>query len=285
MKKNIAPLLFGIVFIIAGLGYVGSVLFHWNFTIFFDGWWTLFIIVPSFISICANGPKGFTVGAFLVGVLLLLSELGIWPVRYTGVAIVGVIIVSIGVTLIVNYFRQPKQPPVNPNVNPGNYNYSVGGYTVYTNTNAGPDASNPSGARPDAGGPTASQSAPNTGKNTAGGKYYAADPTDNPSYNAVLSSIETRNTSSNFSGAHIVAFWGGVDLDLRDAVVTHDITVYVTAVMGGVDILAPRNVRVNLSRTAVLGGVDCRAYTLGADSGAPVVNFVCTAVLGGIDVK
>lgn len=276
MKKNIAPLLFGIFFILAGLGYMGSVLFHWDFTIFFDGWWTLFIIVPAFISICANGPRGFTVGAFLVGVLLLLSRLGIWPARYTGVAIVGLVILSIGVTLILNYFRQPK-PPVNPN--PGsNYNYQAGGYTVYTNVPGG-QSSDPGQNNP------GYQSNPGQGPAPQGGKYRTADPTDTPSYNAILTGIDTRNVSQNFGGAHIVAFWGGVDLDLREAVVQHDITIYVTAIMGGVDILAPRNVRINLNRTAVLGGVDCDAYTMAPDSGAPVVNFICTAVLGGIDIK
>ena len=41
--------------------------------LFFDGWWTLFIIIPSFINIFAEEEKTGNIIALIVGVLLLLA--------------------------------------------------------------------------------------------------------------------------------------------------------------------------------------------------------------------
>ncbi|MEG0692653.1 MAG: LiaF-related protein [Oscillospiraceae bacterium] len=260
MKKNIAPLLFGIVFILAGIGYLGSVVFGWNFDIFFDGWWTLFIIVPSFISILANGPRGFNIAAFFIGVVLLLSEQfpQIFSYRHTGVAIVAVVIISIGITLITSFFRKP---------NTASY------YTYQQNHNY--QTPPPSGD-----GSTSYYTA-----EQSKGKNWSYDSTNKPNYNAILSGVDTKNTSDNFEGASVSAIMGGVDLDLREAIVTHDVTVYVTAIMGGVDIFAPQNVKIAINKTDILGGTDCRAYTMPQESSAPVVTFVCTTVMGGIEIK
>ncbi|MFZ2538780.1 MAG: LiaF domain-containing protein [Oscillospiraceae bacterium] len=260
MKKSIAPLLFGIVFILAGIGYLGSVVLGWDFDVFFAGWWTLFIIVPSFISILSNGPRGFNLAAFFIGIVLLLSEQipQIFSYKTTGVAIVAVVIISIGVTLITNYFRKPNSATY--------FNYQQNNtYQTPPQGNAGATGS----------------------YNTAQpkGKNWSYDATNCPNYNAILSGVDTKNTSTNFEGARVSAIMGGVDLDLRDAVVTHDITVYVTAIMGGVDIFAPQNVKIAINKTDILGGTECRAYTMPAESGAPVVTFVCTTVMGGIEIK
>lgn len=243
MKKNISPLLFGVIFVLAGLGYLGNAIFGWDFNIFFDGWWTLFIIIPSFISILSNGPRGFNIAAFLVGIVLLLSQQipQIFRYEHAGIAIVSIIIISIGVTLITGFFRKPNnsgfyQPPQNGPEQPKSKNWSF-------------------------------------------------DATNFPNYNAILSSVDTKNTSSNFEGARVSAVLGGIDLDLRDVIVTHDIAVYVTSIMGGVDIFAPQNVKIAINKTDILGGTDCKAYTMPQESDAPVVTFVCTTVMGGIDIK
>ncbi len=252
MKKNIAPLLFGIVFILAGIGYLGSVIFGWDFDVFFAGWWTLFIIVPSFISILSNGPRGFNLAAFFIGIVLLLSEQmpQIFSYRHTGVAIVAVVIISIGVSLISGFFRKPNSATY--------YNYQQ------SNTYQTPPYDNAEQPK---------------------SKSWSHDNTNRPNYNAILSGVDTKNTSSNFEGASVSAIMGGVDLDLRDAIVTHDVTVYVTAIMGGIDIYAPQNVKIAINKTDILGGTDCKAYTMPHESEAPVVTFVCTTIMGGIEIK
>lgn len=261
MKKSIAPLLFGITFILAGIGYLGSAVLGWDFDLFFDGWWTLFIIIPSFVSILANGPRGFNITAFLIGVILLLSRQipHIFNYRHTGIAIVAVVIISIGVSLIAGFFRKPN--------NPTYFNYQPN-----SNYQAPPQADD-----------AQSQHQPYTEQPKS--KTWSYDATNFPNYNAILSGVDTKNTSTNFEGARVSAILGSVDLDLRNAIVTHDITVYVTAILGGVDIFAPQNVKIAINKTDILGGTDCRAYTMPQESSAPVVTFVCTTVMGGIDIK
>ncbi len=265
MKKNISPLLFGIVFILAGLGYVGSAFFNWDFTIFFDGWWTLFIIIPSFISILSNGPRAFNVGAFLVGVLFLLSEMDppiissdkMWEV------VVSVVIIYIGLTLIIKFVRGPKEE---------NYNYHVpnGANSETTYTYSGGDEHT---------------GGMGSNEHKAGKSYVNFDSTACPNYNAILSGIDAKNTSIDFQGAKISAIMGGVDLDLRDTIITKDITIYATAIMGGIDILAPQNVRISISKTDILGGTSCSAMTQPQDANVPIVTFICTTIMGGIDIK
>lgn len=267
MKKSIAPLLFGILFILAGLGFLGNALFDWNFNIMFDGWWTLFIIVPSFVSILANGPRSFNIIAFLIGVLLLLSRQlpHFFDYRYTGITIVAVVIIGIGISLISSFFRKPQAPTY---------------YTYQQNPNCQAPPPQGNGANYQTQGATGTYAA---NEPQSGSWPYDENPF--PNYNAVFSGTTARNTASSLEGARISAICGGVDLDLRNAIVTHDITIYITSFMGGVDIFAPRNVKIALNKTDILGGTDCIAYTMPANSDAPMVTFVCTTILGGIDIK
>lgn len=278
MKRNIAPLLFGVVFILAGLGYVGGVLFDWNFTIFFDGWWTLFLIVPAFISILSNGPKAANFAILLIGGLLLLHAQGVIPDGKFGMIIGASVVLFIGIALVVRFIRGPKQQTIPPQ---STYTYStnnpMGGTTTInvdpSGVNYQTDSSNHTSA--------------NTTytANTSSNKNYASDTTSQPNYNAILSGVDARNTSTDFQGAKIAAILGGVDLDLRDAVVTHDITIYATAVMGGIDIFAPQNVRIIIEKTDILGGTSCKAFSAPPDANVPIVTFNCTTVMGGIEIK
>ena len=70
--KKFGSLLWGLVFIAVGI-IVGLNSFKvTNIDLFFNGWWTLFIIVPCFIGLFTDNDKtGDTVG-IAVGVILLL---------------------------------------------------------------------------------------------------------------------------------------------------------------------------------------------------------------------
>lgn len=72
MRNKFGHILWGLFFIAVGVGIGGQVFKLWNFNLFFDGWWTLFIIVPCFISILTNGFNVANSFGFTVGVLLLL---------------------------------------------------------------------------------------------------------------------------------------------------------------------------------------------------------------------
>lgn len=277
MKKSITPLLYGIVFIIAGLAYIASIIFDWNYN--FDGWWALLIMVPAFISILSSGFKAFNSIVFLVGATLFASEQGFIKDEQVGIAIIATVIIYVGVILIVRYIKGPK----------AKIDYSQYGYQNINMGDMGSDGSMGGNAENQAGyspnGNANYQPNHDDKKKHNSNKYSDIDSNPMPNYNAILSGVDIRNNSSDFKGAKISAILGGADIDLRDVIVTEDITIYITTVMGGVDVYAPRNVRIGLNKTNILGGTDCKAFTMPADANVPLVNFVCTTIMGGIDIK
>ena len=71
--KKFGNVLWGVVLIIIGLIIGGNALGITSINIFFDGWWTLFIIVPCFIGIFKDNEKTGNVIGLLIGVALLLG--------------------------------------------------------------------------------------------------------------------------------------------------------------------------------------------------------------------
>ena len=70
--KSFGNVLWGIVLIVVGLIIGGNALGITNINIFFDGWWTLFIIVPCFIGLFKEREKTGNIIGLLIGVALLL---------------------------------------------------------------------------------------------------------------------------------------------------------------------------------------------------------------------
>ena len=55
--KTIKPIIWGIAIIALGVIFGGNALGLFTLDIFFDGWWTLFIIIPSAISLITDKEK------------------------------------------------------------------------------------------------------------------------------------------------------------------------------------------------------------------------------------
>lgn len=70
--KKFGNVLWGIVFIFLGVVFGLNALEITDIDIFFDGWWTLFIIVPCFIGLFNEKDKMGNVIGLLIGVGLLL---------------------------------------------------------------------------------------------------------------------------------------------------------------------------------------------------------------------
>lgn len=83
------------------------------------------------------------------------------------------------------------------------------------------------------------------------------------------------------------AMWGGAHIDLRDAKFAPGVTeIDVTVLMGGVEIIVPRGVRVETIGAAVMGGFESSAGDATAlDPSQPVLRVTGLAIMGGVDVK
>lgn len=71
-----------------------------NINIFFDGWWTLFIIVPCFIGLFKEDEKTGNIIGLLIGILLLLCCQDILDFNMIWKLIFPAILVIIGISLL-----------------------------------------------------------------------------------------------------------------------------------------------------------------------------------------
>ncbi len=120
-------------------------------------------------------------------------------------------------------------------------------------------------------------------------KQIGTASTDKLNHFAVLGGSTQRVSSSNFQGGSVTAVMGGVELDLRDAMLLSTATLEVTAVMGGVEVRVPANWQVEVSGSPILGGIENRLAenklaTASPAPDAPTLFINATAVFGGIEI-
>jgi len=85
-----------------------------------------------------------------------------------------------------------------------------------------------------------------------------------------------------------MAFFGGVELDFREAVFTAPVTtVYANCVFGGVDITVPDDVVVHVSGVPIFGGFEhgTKNAPTSFPPNAPVLEIKGMAIFGGVDVQ
>lgn len=81
------------------------------------------------------------------------------------------------------------------------------------------------------------------------------------------------------------AFWGGAELDFRDAQLPAGTTeVTAIAIMGGVDIIVPPGVAVDVGGLAILGGLEHSPEGVASDADAPRLKITGFACMGGVDI-
>ena len=116
--KKVSSILWGIVLVAVGLILALNALGIASIHIFFDGWWTLFIIVPCVIGLFTDYDKSGDIIGICIGVFLLLCCQDILNFRMFWKLLVPAIIVIIGVKMILGsifgsrgeqVFRQMKE--------------------------------------------------------------------------------------------------------------------------------------------------------------------------------
>lgn len=106
----------------------------------------------------------------------------------------------------------------------------------------------------------------------------------NPSYTAILSSRNVKSQPVSLLGATCTAVLGSTSVDLSDCSVEADITIFCNAVLGSVEVIVPKNVKIVYRNLPILGNVSGKALGAAQESNAPTVTLDCTAVLGAVKV-
>lgn len=216
--KKISTVIVGIIFIIVGV-IVGLNSFGiTNINVFFDGWWTLFIIIPAINGLVTDEEKTGSIIWLIIGIVLLLGCQDLISFDIIWKLTLPVILVFIGLSIMFNNSKK--------------------------------------GSR-------------NTNKNE---------------YCACFSGQTIKFDDKEFKGAEVNAIFGGVTLDLKNAKVKDGAVIDAAAVFGGVTILIPEDLKVEIKSTSVFGGVSDK--TKNKEKKDKVILYVngCS-IFGGVDIK
>lgn len=225
--KNLKRTIWGVVLVIAAVILALNSFGLINFDLFFDGWWTLFIIIPSFVGLIQDRNKSGSVFGLCIGILLLLSAQEIiswdmiWKIAFP------LVIAIVGLKMIFSSFKKDKTDRIIKEIK-------------------------------------------KEGKNLQQGT-------------AVFCGTEMDFDNVVFEGADLTAVFGGIDCDLRNAIIDRDCVIKVCCAFGGIDILVPDNVKIVTNTTSVFGGVEVMKNNNSSATHTIYIEGLCT--FGGVDIK
>lgn len=98
--KQITKILWGFVLIFIGIILALNTLEITNINLFFDGWWTLFIIIPSLIGLFNDKDKTGNIIGIIIGVLLLLACQKLIDFELILKLMLPIILIMIGISFI-----------------------------------------------------------------------------------------------------------------------------------------------------------------------------------------
>ena len=102
---RINPMIIGLLLIAAGIIWGGNALGLFQVSLFFRGWWTLFILVPCLYAIIKNGPDVPNIIGLIIGILRFLSARDILPNGTLGKLIIPVILIVAGAGMLIGKKR------------------------------------------------------------------------------------------------------------------------------------------------------------------------------------
>lgn len=224
--KKISSVIWGIVLVAAGALFALNALNITDINIFFDGWWTLFIIVPCAVGLFTEREKTGNLIGVAVGVFLLLCCQDILSFSMLWKLLVPAIVIIIGLKMVFTGLFGNKANEIV--------------------------------------------------------KQLRSEGKSIKSSCAVFSGCDIKFDSEVFEGAELTAVFGGVDCNLKNAIIENDCAIQVSAIFGGIDILVPEHVNVKVSANCIFGGVSNKTA---AHKDAPTIYISGICMFGGVEVK
>jgi len=224
--KKLSSVIWGIVLIAGGAIFALNALNITNIDIFFDGWWTLFIIVPCAVGLFTEREKTGNIIGVAVGVFLLLCCQGVLSFSMLWKLLVPAIVVIIGLKMVFTGIFGNKANEIIAKIKQNGGETKVGC--------------------------------------------------------ATFSGCELNYDGEVFEGAELTAVFGGVDCNLKNAIIEKDCAIQVSAIFGGIDILVPDNVNVKVSSNCIFGGISNKTAL---HKEAPTIYVSGTCMFGGVEIK
>lgn len=103
---------------------------------------------------------------------------------------------------------------------------------------------------------------------------------------AVFSGLNRRIESEQFRGGRASVIFGGIELDFTGAKLAGgEASVEVTAIFGGLNVRIPRDWKVEVDGSAILGSVEDKHRSEDKEDNPQKLYIRATAILGGIEIK
>jgi len=112
---------------------------------------------------------------------------------------------------------------------------------------------------------------------------HGDEDSDELSLVAVFDGIDLRSRAKAFRGGSMLAWWGGIAVDLREAELAPGARLSVNTLWGGIAIKTPPSWRIESSLKALAGGIEANTPARD-DRDAPVLTIDGMALFGGIAV-
>jgi predicted membrane protein len=118
--KKLNRVIWGIVLAAVGVLFALNALEITKIDIFFDGWWTLFILIPSFVGLFTEREKTGNIIGILVGAFLLLCSRDILDFSMLWKLLLPAIIFLIGIKMVFGalFEKKPASLPATPENGP-----------------------------------------------------------------------------------------------------------------------------------------------------------------------
>jgi hypothetical protein len=100
---------------------------------------------------------------------------------------------------------------------------------------------------------------------------------------AIFDGIELKSRATAFRGGSVLAWFGGVALDLSEATLVPGARLDVRAAIGGVAIKVPPGWRIEAETSSLIGGIDIGSAS-SDDPDAPTLLMRVTTVIGGVSI-
>jgi predicted membrane protein len=103
---------------------------------------------------------------------------------------------------------------------------------------------------------------------------------------AVMSGQERRFNSPAFKGGRATAVMGGIEIDLTGSNLDGGkAAVELTAIMGSVELRVPKDWKLIINSTPILGGIDDKRRSVPESEAKATLYVKATAIMGGIEIK
>lgn len=108
--------------------------------------------------------------------------------------------------------------------------------------------------------------------------------TDTNEYCSTFAGQNIKFDDEKFNGADLTAVFGGIECDLRKAIIEEDQVINASSIFGGIEIFVPENINVKIKSTPIFGGVSNKAKH-SKEEGAHTIYINATCIFGGVEIK